>query len=334
MFLLYNYDGCLLAVSRHNFGYAQVTGDVEMIRAITGGSDLWTEHSRLLADFDNGEIRTVVLPDSDEVPSNLQDALEKSREMDRRNSINRDDLTALKFDFKEYPGFGSIGPLVMERSSEVARAYLSHEAKARGHKGFDAEWAMLERYYKDLKGTAGAWESYLDEWRDDLPLGDHIVIETSADYSPSGKTNHSLLVQMGHQLWVSFENFEDYDSLSGFMFVPISCETYPDEAAAQIAFWINESGGSIAAALSVDPEFDYTGSEDDDVNALFEDFHEENVCTIDCATVNSDLILGELRKLSRDFALTELLLDPDQFGTDVHESALLDMHSRIESLRN
>jgi hypothetical protein len=280
-----------------------------------------------LSKVNNETYRSFEVPDDSEPPAEESDARVLASEFVMP-------LGRIKFEFSEYPGFGSIGPLIMDRLPEVAYAYLSHEAKARGHNGFETEWEMLERYHQDLKGTPGAWELYLDEWRDDLPLGDHIVIETSAEYNPSGKTDHSLLVQMGHELWASFENFEDYVSLPGMVIVPISCETYPDEAAAQIAFWINENGGSIAAALSVDPEFDFTGSKDDDVNDLFEDFYSENVCTIDCATVDLDRILRELRKLSRDFALTELLLDPEQFGTDVHEDALSEMESRIARLRD
>jgi hypothetical protein len=303
-----------------------VDGDTDFLMQICQGQPRYAYFEAHLSKVNNEKYRSFEIPDGTEPPAEESDA----RVLAGKFVMP---LKRIKFEFSEYPGFGSIGPLIMDRLPEVAHGYLSHEAKARGHKGFEAEWAMLERYYKDLKGAPSAWELYLDEWRDDLPLGDHIVIETSAEYSRSGKANHSLLVQMGHELWASFENFEDYDSLPGMVIVPISCETFPDEAAAQIAFWINENGGSIAAALSLDPEFDYTGSEDGDVDELFEDYHEENVCTIDCATVDLDLILRELRKLSRDFALTEMLLDPEQFGTDAHGDALSAMESRITNLR-
>lgn len=326
MIVFYSAEGKFIASVKDGEGGMYVEGDTDFLMQICQGQARYSYFEAHLSRVNNEKYCSFEIPDDSEPP-----VTESEARMLATKFVMP--LERLKFEFSEYPGFGSIGPIVMDKAPEVAFAYLSHQAEVNGYKGFASEWALLERYYALLKATPGAWETYLDEWFDDLPMGDHVAINISENYSSSGKPNHSLLVKLGHELWVSFDNFEDYRDLPGFMVTYISCDSYPDEAAHQVAFWIVEHGGAISAALSDDPEFDYTGSEDEDVNELFEDYYSDNFCMIDCATVKSDVILEHLRKLSPEFVMTELLLDPDQFGTDEHDDALSVMEERIDEMR-
>ena len=121
MIVFYSNEGKYIASVQDEEGGMLVDGDTDFLMQICQGQPRYAYFEAHLSKVNNETYRSFEIPDGTQPPAEESDA----RVLASKFVMP---LQRIKFEFSEYPGFGSIGPLIMDTLPEVAHAYLSHEA--------------------------------------------------------------------------------------------------------------------------------------------------------------------------------------------------------------
>ncbi len=179
------------------------------------------------------------------------------------------DVDNMKFEFKAFSGFGSVGPLLIEFAPQQFDAAIASDSRfVEGTADF-GELGWLRSYHQQLKSDPSLWDRYLTGWsEEDLELGDHIRLE-----KPDSVIIY--LVELGRGFWAQIETVRGDASPTLLEIHSFDFVRSDDSLASDIANLIDSIHAGYAAAIELivhplnlsdehDLYHDELGEDDDD----------------------------------------------------------------------
>lgn len=302
MIAFYSYEGEFVAATKDDgSGSAEILGDIKFVVKISKGNTDWSWHTTNLAHFDDGSFRAIVLPYGVDAPPTLLEALDVQKKYGPRKFFDREDATHQKFDFKSFPGFGSVGPLVFEYNPSIFEFVLDKYRHLAPKSDLDLELDKLRIYCAHLKEHPGAWDMYAEEWREDLPLGNHVSVEFSRSEFQQWT---AYFVELGQGLWVSLDRLDPHTRIPQNVVCYSANPDADDRSTAwSIADWLESRFAGYAAAFSLIRDFDDEDLGDDNhLATALSDLREEFYCGFDLTEAVKPLIVESMTQISPQFA--------------------------------
>lgn len=293
MLAFYRLDGPFVAAAmKEPRDGVTILGDFQYLMQLTTGSSSWLYFELNFANFDDGTVRVVRLPDSDDYPPTLDEALRIRAALDEPT-------------FKAFDSFEVIGPMLMARFPIEFEHWISTTDQAHRASDFAHDVQKLrDQLPPDLSPNnyenSDGWSSLVEDFFD------HYILEIDSKFSETGEREISMLIQLAPGDWVELGGFKGYETPTAIDF------HHAEEAdtARLIAGWLesHHAGYVAAIALLVEPD-EESDEEDDDlwerIDEMKGDFYKIwEKCSLkrDCSAVGDEELTAELVRLSPQFA--------------------------------
>lgn len=259
MIAFYSRDGQFIASVEDGVGGIMVTGNVDFLMQISQGNPTWNYFRTNLMAVDRDDWQSLVIPDGTVPPETFAEALLLAVAQPEL------ELERMKFEFTQFSGFGSVGPLLLQKVPQEFEAVIASDPRFSTDIEARTELLRLRDYHQRLAADSDRWDSYLEDLNDDdLALGDHIYFEKPD--SPA-----TILVELGRGLWVQLERSfysDELDFIEFHVFDATGSDSDILDGLAQVLDSLH-AGYSAAIELVVDPhnlaeDYDLYGDEEEE----------------------------------------------------------------------
>jgi hypothetical protein len=304
MLAFYRLDGPFVAAAiKEPQDGVSILGDFQYLMQLTDGCSSWDYLFTNFAQFDDGTVRVVVLPDGNDCPPSLDVALQIQADLN-------------EFNWRVFDTFEFIGPMLMalfpsELENWIATTDQTHRANDFAH-DVQKLRGRLPSDYSDL--DYGDYSDWHDAFFDDFVY--HYVLEISSKISVTGEQQKSMLIQLAPGDWVELGGFDDVETPTVIYFH----RAEEGELAVLIARWIESQHGGYGAAVALLVKPDEESDEEDD--DLWERIDEmkgsfwgvSDNCSLKSKlfVVGDEELIGALVRLSPQFAEFKRIIEtPD-----------------------
>jgi hypothetical protein len=309
MLAFYRNDGPFVAAAiQEPQDGVTILGDFQFLMEKTNGSSSWRYFVQTLAGFDDGAVRVVYLPDSDECPQTLDAALELAQAagfIQVPTQSSEPDAPTYEPPYVVFSGFEAVGPLLLEFFADEFETWMRTSDQMHRWEEFTQDIRRLREINDELKTDEGEGASDLEMWDGDWLYGlDQVSTSFEDRYMGTRPPGSKLLVMLGEGDWVELLGATGENGN-----VPISVKfhhldsTNPAAAANLVASWIeSQSAGYVAAIhLIFDPMF-YNSDGDDEIADAFRYIGEDCICQIDAFSRGDENLTEALVRASPQFA--------------------------------
>jgi hypothetical protein len=292
-----------------------IVGDFQFLMEKTNGSSSWKTFVSTLARYNDGTIRVVYLPDSDDCPPTLDVALDVAKAA----GFVQVPTETLESHYPSYVppyglfrGFEAVGPLLLEFFSDEFEEWMRNSDQSRRWQEFNQDVQALRKIFDETKADDGEWSSYLEMWDGDWLYGlPHVSLSFEDRYLGTRNPGSSYLVELAEGDWVELIGVSSAnDGLpKSVKFHHLDLEDLEADVDF-VANWIesHQAGYAAAIKLLIDPMMYMVDGEDELADA-FQFVAEGCLCNLDAFAHRDERLSDALARTSTQFAEFEEIIE-------------------------
>ena len=286
-----------------------IVGDFQFLMEKTNGSSSWRYFVTNLARYNDGTVRVVYMPDSDNCPPNLEDALKLAQ---AAGLIQVPTQSSGQYESQYEPryalfhGFEAVGPLLLEFFPDEFEAWMRASDQSRRWQDFSQDVQALRKSFDEIKSDEGEWSSYLEMWDGDWLYGlDQASLSFDDRYLGTRPPGSNFLVLLAEGDWVELRgaSWASDNVPTSVKFHHLDSADPEKTEARLIANWIESQNAGYVAAIHLlfDPMF-YNSVGDDEIADAFQYIGEDCICKIDAFSHDDETLIESLVRVSPQFA--------------------------------